>query len=80
MEHVVQKRTIGNTLATAAAVLVGSATMYLSLRYLKQPQIPLDWAALVFSGLTTGLITFFVVWGHFQKDPTPDKNDHSQPR
>jgi hypothetical protein len=73
MENAVQKRTLGNTIATIAASLVGIATMYLSERYLKQPQIPLDWAALAFSGLTTGLITFFVVWGHFQKDPTPDK-------
>ena len=69
MEHAVQKRTIGNTLATVAAVVVALATMYLSNTYLKQPQIALDWVTLVFSGLTTGLITFFVVWGHFQSDP-----------
>jgi hypothetical protein len=68
MEHAVQKRTVGNTLATLAAVLMALATMYLSNRYLKQPQIPLDWVTLVFSGLTTGLITFFIVWGHFQSD------------
>jgi len=68
MEHAVQKRTVGNTLATLAAILVGLATMYLSNHYLKQPQIFLDWVTLVFSGLTTGLITFFIVWGHFQSD------------
>ena len=70
-----RKRTIGNISASVMAVLVALATMYLSRRYLKQPQIPLDWAALVFSGLTTGLIAFFVVWGHFQDDPAPDKYD-----
>ena len=66
-----QKRTLGNSIATVAAVVAALATMYLSDKYLKQPQIALDWAALIFSGLTTGLITFFIVWGHFQKDPTP---------
>jgi hypothetical protein len=50
---------------------VSAATMYLSYTKLKQPQIGLDWAALVFSGLTTGIIAFFIVWGHFQKDPEP---------
>ena len=68
MEHAVQKRTVGNTLATLAAVLTALAAMYLSNKYLKQPQIPLDWVTLVFSGLTTGLIAFFIVWGHFQSD------------
>jgi len=43
--------------------------MYLSCTQLKMPQIPLDWAALVFSGLVAGLLAFFIVWGHFQKDP-----------
>src|SRR6185312_16355855 len=60
---------VGNLLATVAAVLVGAATVYLSYTKLKVPQIPLDWAALIFSGLTTAIIAFFVVWGHFQKDP-----------
>ncbi len=70
------KRTLGNLLATLAGVLVAAATMYISYTKLKQPQIPLDWAALAFSGLITGLLAFFIVWGHFQKDPAPDKNDH----
>jgi hypothetical protein len=52
-----------------AALFVALATIYLSYTRLKQPQIALDWAALIFSGLTTGIITFFIVWGHFQKDP-----------
>jgi len=78
LENAVQKRTLGNALAIIAAVLVALATMYLSNKYLKEPQIPLDWAALIFSGLTTGLITFFVVWGHFQKDPVPKKPDEQR--
>ena len=59
------------TISLLAATVVAAATMYLSVTQLKPPQVPLDWAALVFSGLTTGIITFFVVWGHFQKDPDP---------
>lgn len=56
-----------------AASIIAAATIYLSYTRLKQPQIFLDWAALIFSGLTTGIVTFFVVWGHFQKDPSPPR-------
>ena len=59
--------------AIVAGLIVAVATMYVSYTGLKVPQIPLDWAALLFSGLITGLITFFIVWGHFQKDPQPDE-------
>jgi hypothetical protein len=72
----VQRKTFGNILATVLALIVAALTMYLSVTHLKEPQIPLDWAALIFSGLTTGIITFFVIWGHFQKDPVPGKHDH----
>jgi hypothetical protein len=61
--------------AAVAGLIVAGATMYVSYTGLKIPQIGLDWAALIFSGLTTGLITFFIVWGHFQKDPEPEKHD-----
>jgi hypothetical protein len=64
--------------AVIAGLVVAGVTGYISYNYLKVPQVGLDWAALVFSGLTTGLITFFIVWGHFQKDPTPDQNDMDQ--
>jgi hypothetical protein len=50
-------------------LIVASMTMYISYTELKQPQIPLDWAALILSGLTTGIVVFFIVWGHFQKEP-----------
>ena len=65
------RRVVGNLMAGTAGLLVALATVYLFYTKLKEPQIPLDWAALVFSGLTTGIITFFLVWGHFQKDPAP---------
>jgi hypothetical protein len=61
--------------AAVSGLIVAGATMYISYTSLKIPQIGLDWAALVFSGATTGLITFFIVWGHFQKDPDPEKRD-----
>ncbi len=61
------------------AVLVGLFTIYLSYTKLKEPQIPLDWAALFFSGLTTAIIAFFVTWGHFQKDPVPENTDGTPP-
>jgi hypothetical protein len=51
-----------------AGVVVAAATIYLSYNRLKVPQIPLDWAALILSGVTTGIIAFFVVWGHLQRD------------
>ncbi len=59
-------------LGLLAGLVVALATAWLSYTYLKRPELAMDWAALVFSGLTTGLITFFIVWGHFQKDPAPD--------
>ena len=59
--------------AIVAGLIVAVATMYVSYTGLKVPQIPLDWSALLFSGLISGLITFFIVWGHFQKDPQPDE-------
>jgi hypothetical protein len=61
----------GMIVGVLTGLVVALATAYISFTYLKQPQIPLDWAALVFSALTTGLVAFFVVWGHFQKDPEP---------
>ena len=64
-----QTRQRGVIPGLVAGLMMAVATMYLSQRYLKQPQIPMDWAALVLSGLTTGIIVFFVIWGHFQKDP-----------
>jgi hypothetical protein len=65
------KRWIGNILAMAVALLVGVMTIFASMRYLKIPQIPLDWIVLVCSALTTAVIAFFVTWGHFQADPLP---------
>ena len=65
----------GTITSLVAGLLMCLATMYLSYHHLKQPQILFDWAALIFSGLVTGSITFFVVWGHFQDDPDPDKLD-----
>lgn len=66
-------RRIGNAVAGAAGTAVALLTMYISWAYLRRPQSLLDYAALVFSGLTTGIIVFFVVWGHFQRDPEPGK-------
>ena len=69
------KRLVGNVVATVCALLVGVLTIYASLRYLKEPQTGwtwvalLDWSVLIFSGVTTGTITFITVWGHFQKEP-----------
>jgi hypothetical protein len=62
------KRPIATLFSAVFALLVCAGTMYLSYAKLKQPQILIDWLALVFCGLTTGIIAFFVVWGHFQKD------------
>jgi hypothetical protein len=72
LENIVRKDVILGLLAGSVMAL---ATAWLSFNYLKRPDLALDWAALVFSGLTTGLITFFIVWGHFQKDPAPEKRD-----
>jgi hypothetical protein len=67
----VRRSLAGTVIALAFALAVGLLTVYISYTKLKEPQILLDWLALVFSGLTTGAITFFVIWGHFQKDPVP---------
>jgi multisubunit Na+/H+ antiporter MnhB subunit len=65
----VSKPRFANIFAGLVGVLVGAGAMYLSYTKLKQPQILIDWLALTFCGLTTGIIAFFVVWGHFQRDP-----------
>jgi hypothetical protein len=70
----VQRSTVGTVISIAAALAVAAVTCYISYMKLKEPQILLDWFALAFSGLTTGAITFFVIWGHFQKDPVPPAN------
>jgi len=75
----VNKRGIGTIAGSLAGLLMAAATMYLSYYHLKQPQNSLDWAgfidwsALIFAGLTTGIITLFEVWGHSQKDPVPEQ-------
>jgi hypothetical protein len=69
------KRLVGNVVATIAALLVAALTVVASLRYLKEPQDIktwvglLDWAVLLFSAMTTGVITFITAWGHFQEEP-----------
>lgn len=66
-----RRSVVGTVISLALALGVALVTVYISYTKLKEPQILLDWFALVFSGLTTGAITFFVSWGHFQKDPVP---------
>ena len=63
-----RKGSLGTIFGLVVGAVAAVVTMFLSYRYLKVPQIPLDWVALAFSGLTTGLLTFFIVWGHFQSD------------
>ncbi len=63
-----RKPQIGTVVALAIALVVCAGTMYMTVTQLKPPDILLDWLALIFSGLTTGIISFFVVWGHFQND------------
>jgi hypothetical protein len=63
------KRLIGNVLATLAAAAVGALTLWASVRYLKEPDGTADWIVLLLSGATTGTLTFFLVWGHFQDEP-----------
>jgi hypothetical protein len=65
----VKKRVIGNVLATTVALAVGLATVWVSIRYLKQPETFLDWTVDALSGVTTGTLAFFITWGHFQDDP-----------
>ena len=62
----------GNILASIASIVVGLLTIYVTIKYLSEPQGPMDWAVLLLSGATTGIITFIMVWGHFQSDPKTD--------
>jgi hypothetical protein len=62
-----------NITSTLLALLIACVTMWLSYTRLKHPETILDWVALICSGLTTGIITFFITWGHFQTDPAPEK-------
>ncbi len=69
------KRLIGNIFATLIGLAAGYVTIYFSLRYLREPQSTFDWVTLIASGMITGVIGFFVTWGHFQEDPMPPKSD-----
>jgi hypothetical protein len=66
------KRWIANTMSTVIALIVGVLTIFVSRRYLKEPDTFTDWAVLILSGLTTGTIAFFMTWGHFQEEPEPE--------
>jgi hypothetical protein len=68
----VSRRLIGNTIASILAVAVGLFAMWASKTYLRSPTNILDWTVLLFSGFMTGTFVFFLTWGHFQHDPTPD--------
>ncbi len=72
----VSRRIVANTVATSFACAAGLFAMWASARYLRAPAGLLDWAILLFSGLMTGTFIFFLTWGHFQKDPTPDDSPH----
>jgi len=75
------KLRLGNVIASLAAANVALFTIYASLRYLKEPQTGwtqaavLDWSVLIFSGATTGVVTFITIWGHFQKEPVIKGNE-----
>ncbi|HUO07709.1 MAG TPA: hypothetical protein VM008_05385 [Phycisphaerae bacterium] len=75
------KLRLGNLIASLAAANVGLFTIYASLRFLKEPEIGwtraafLDWSVLIFSGATTGVVTFITIWGHFQKEPVIRGNE-----
>ena len=49
--------------------------MWASVRYLKEPDGETDWIVLLLSGATTGTLTFFLVWGHFQDDPVVETGE-----
>ena len=66
------KRLVANVTSTAMALGVGCATIWVSMSYLKQPEDTIDWVVLILSGVTTGIIAFFMTWGHFQEDPKPE--------
>ena len=65
------RRVIANSCATTFAVGAGLFAMWASATYLREPHNLFDWTVLLFSGLMAGTFVFFLVWGHFQKDPTP---------
>ena len=66
-----RKGTFGTLFSSLLAVVVALGTVYVSYTKLKEPQNWLDWMALVFTGLTAGVIAYFLSWGHFQKEPAP---------
>jgi hypothetical protein len=65
------RRWIGNSVASAAGLVVGLGTMWVSKMYLRDPEGWLDWTVLVLTGITAGVLAFFVTWGHFQEEPKP---------
>ena len=72
------KSTFANIFSLAFALVAALGSVYISYTKLKEPQILLDWLALIFSGLTVGVIAFFLCWGHFQEDPAPTRPESQQ--
>lgn len=72
------KRRIANLLATSVALIGGVLAIYFSYR-MREPQGAFDWLSLAFAGLIVALIGFFLTWGHFQSDPSPDHAPSGSP-
>ena len=56
-----------NIVSSAVGVVVGGAAFVAYYKYLSTPESITDWVVDLSAGLTTGIIFFFLAWGHFQK-------------
>jgi hypothetical protein len=61
----------GTALAALSALAAAAGTFYISVWHLSRPDTLLGWLVQGSSGITVGVIVFFVVWGHFH-DPEAD--------
>ncbi len=64
-----RKQLIGNIISVGLGLFMGSTAFYVAWNWLARPETPLEWIVQICSGLTVGIVVFFMSWGHFQDPP-----------
>lgn len=64
-----QREIVCQVMSFGAGILGFGAAGYAVVKYLTAPETTLDWICLASAALVVGTVAYFVVWGHFQRDP-----------
>jgi hypothetical protein len=64
-----RKQMIAIIVSGVLGLFMGCLGFYITVRWLTAPETLLEWTVQICSGLTVGIVVFFLSWGHFQ-DPS----------